>query len=142
MIHPSFPEIIKQLSPLDARFLLIFKKETTFPMAEITEQHIDKSITPYTTLLFDFMDAQPDFTYPEQIELSKTVDSLIRFGLLIKNNKIIQLHYDYNKFKQHWLYKKIEKNIRSDSKLIIHPYRLEPTLLGKDFLKSCVPDES
>ena len=141
-IHPSFPEIIKQLSPLDARFLLVFKKKTTFPMAELTEQHIDKSITPYPTLLFDFMDAQPNFTYPEQIELSKTIDNLVRFGLLIRNDKIIQLHYDYNKFKQHWLYKEVEKNIHSDSKLIIHSYRLELTLLGKDFLKSCVPDEN
>ena len=37
-VHPSFPEIIKQLSPLDARFLLLFKKQSTFPIVELTEK--------------------------------------------------------------------------------------------------------
>ncbi|MDD7637099.1 MAG: alanine racemase [Clostridiales bacterium] len=46
-VHPSFPEIIKQLSPLDARFLLLFKKQSTFPIVELTEKDANGKLTPY-----------------------------------------------------------------------------------------------
>ncbi len=139
-VHPSFPDIIKQLSPLDARFLLLFKKQATFPIVELTEEDSEGKITPYPNLLFDFMEVFNNFTYSEHLELSKTVDTLIRFGLIIKNDKIIQLNYDYNNFKEHWFYIGIKKNLKMDSKLKIHRYRLDLTLLGKDFVKSCVSD--
>ena len=93
---------------------------------------------PY--LLFDFMTVSNDFTYPEHLELSKTVDMLLRFGLLIKNDRIIQLNYDYDSFKNHWFYRAIEKTLEEGSTLRIHSYRIELTLLGKDFVRSCVPD--
>lgn len=140
MVHPSFPEIIKQLSPLDARFLMLFKKQATFPIAELTGEDEKGKLTPYPNLLFDFMAVPTDFTYFEQLELSKTVDTLIRFGLLIKNDRIIQLDYDYNCFKEHWFYAVAEKSLEMGSTLRIHSYRLELTLLGQDFVKSCVPN--
>lgn len=142
MVHPSFPEIIKQLSPLDARFLLLFKSRATFPAIELTERDTEGKLTPYPNLLFDFMDVPNDFTYPEQLELSKTVDMLMRFGLLIKNDRIIQLDYDYNTFEKHWFYVAIKKSLKNSSILQRRPYRLELTLLGQDFVKSCISDQS
>ena len=141
-VHPSFPEIIKQLSPLDARFLLLFKKQSTFPIAELTEKDANGKLTPFPNLLFDFMRVPNDFTISEQLELSKTVDMLVRFGLLIKNNRIIQLNYDYSSFKSHWFYSAAEKVLETGSTLNIHYYRLELTLIGKDFVKTCVPDDT
>lgn len=140
-VHPSFPEIIKQLSPLDARFLLLFKKQSTFPIAELTEKDTNEKLTPYPNLLFDFMTVPNDFTYSEHLELSKAVDMLVRFGLLTKNDRVIQLNYNYNSFKNHWFYRATEKTLEEGSVLKIHPYRIELTLLGKDFVKSCVPDD-
>lgn len=141
-VHPSFPEIIKQLSPLDARFLLLFKKQSTFPIVELTEKDTNGKLTPYPNLLFDFMAVPNDFTDLEHLELSKTVDMLIRFGLLIKNDRIIQLNYDYDSFKKHWFYSAMEKTLEEGSTLKIHSYRIQLTLLGKDFVKSCVPDDT
>lgn len=141
-VHPSFPEIIKQLSPLDARFLQLFKKQSTFPVAELTNRQANGLLTPFPNLLFDFMAVPNNFSYNEHLELSKTVDMLIRFGLLNKNKRIIQLNYDYNSFKNHWFYKYVKENVEEDSTLIIHTYRLELTLLGKDFVRSCVSDDT
>ena len=141
-VHPSFPEIIKQLSPLDARFLLLFKKQGTFPIAELIEEHTNAVLTPYLHILFDFMTVPNDFTYPEQLELSKTVDMLVRFGILIKNDRIIQSDYDYDTFKKHWFYSAVEKTLEEGSTLKIHSYRIELTLLGEDFVRSCVPDDT
>lgn len=141
-VHPSFPEIIKQLSPLDARFLRLLKKQSTFPIAELTAKGADGLLTPYPNILFDFMTVPNDFTYTEHLNLTKTIDMLIRFGLLIKNDRILQLNYDYGDFKNHWLYAAAEKTMKEGSTLKIHPYRIELTLLGKDFVKSCVPDDS
>ena len=139
-VHPSFPEIIKQLSPLDAHFLLLFKKQTTFPIAELTGKDANGKLTPYPYLLFDFMTVPNDFSYSEHLELSKTVDMLVRLGLMLKNDRIIQLNYDYDSFKNHWFYRAIEKTLEEGSTLRIHSYRIELTLLGKDFVRSCVPD--
>lgn len=141
-VHPSFPEIIKQLSPLDSRFLLLFKKQDTFPIAELIEEHANGILTPYPHILFDFMTVPNDFTYPEHFELSKTVDMLIRFGLLIKNDRVLQLEYDYDDFKKHWSYIAIKKIIEDGSRLKILRYRLELTLLGSDFVKSCIPNDA
>lgn len=141
-VHPSFIEIIKQLSPLDAQFLLLLKKQSTFPIAELTEEDANGLLTPYYNILFDFMAVPNDFTYTEHLDLSKTIDMLIRFGLLIKNDRILQLNYDYSGFKNHWLYGAAERALKEGSTLKIHPYRIELTLLGKDFVKSCVPDDS
>lgn len=141
-VHPSFPEIIKQLSPLDARFLLLFKKRKTFPVVQLIEQGSHDKVAPYRYLLFDFMNIPNDFTYSDQIDLSKSVDNLIRFGLMLKNSEVIELDYDYGKFKQHWLYTAVQEILPEDSKILIHRYRLELTLLGKDFVKSCIPNEN
>lgn len=141
-VHPSFPEIIKQLSPLDARFLLLFKKRKTFPAAQLTERDSHNKLTPYHSILFDFMDIPNDFTSSDQIELSKSVDNLIRFGLMVKNREVIELDYDYNKFKHHWIYTGVQKTISEGSKIELHRYRLELTLLGQDFVKSCIPNEN
>lgn len=140
-VHPSFPEIIKQLSPIDARFLLLFKKQATFPIVELQETDAKGIITPYPNALFDFMKIPNSFTYHEQLELSKTVESLIYFGLLMKNDAILQVNYDYNEFQKHWFYVAVKKSIKDDSTLKMHRYRLELTLLGKDFVKSCVPND-
>ncbi|WP_442911374.1 Abi-alpha family protein [Lachnoclostridium sp. An181] len=44
ILNLSFPGIIKQLSPVDARFLLLFKKQSTFPIAELTERDLNGGI--------------------------------------------------------------------------------------------------
>ena len=139
-VHPAFPEIIKQLTPIDARFLVLFKKYATYPVVELQEVHEDKKITPFLHMLFDFKDCSVHFESWEQLELTKTVESLSRFGLLIKNTGVIELDYNYDNFKEHWFYKAVTPTISENSTVKMIKYRVELTMLGRDFVRSCVPD--
>ena len=139
-VHPSFPEIIKQLTPLDARFLALFKRFGTYPAVELTEEHKDKKVTPFPNMLFDFKEAEQQFDHREQLELTKTIENLSRFGLLSKNTAVLELNFDYDRFKEHWLYKGIMPLLDEGSTIKMKKYRLELTQLGKDFLRCCVAD--
>ena len=140
-VHPAFPEIIKQLTPLDARFFQLFKERNTYPAAELTAVHPDEKVSPFPNMLFDFRDSSASFNVGEQLELTKTIESLIRFGLLIKNTAVLELNYNYDSFKNHWFYKGITPTLDDGSKLRITKYRVELTLLGQDFLKTCLPEQ-
>lgn len=139
-VHPVFPEIIKQLSPLDAKFLMLFKENRTYPVVELNEELKEGTVSPFSFLLFDLKDNKNRFDYPEQLELTKTVEILIRFGILKKNSAILELNYNYDSFKEHWFYKAILPTLKEGSVLRIVRYRVEPTVLGGDFVRSCLPD--
>jgi len=140
-VHPSFPEIIKQLTPLDARFLILFKKNDTYPAVELTEVHDNRTVTPFLHILFDFKDSNAFFTPIEEMNLTKTIESLTRFGLLTKNTAVLELNYDYDSFKEHWLYKNSVQVLRERSTIQMKKYRIELTQLGVDFVRNCVPSE-
>ncbi len=137
IIHPAFVEIIKQLSPLDAKLLSTFK-HATYPVADIYEQHADGIITPYNQCLFDFLDCGISFDNTEIIRLTSSLDNLIRLGLVLKNNKVLQKDYDYLKeFEKNWLYRISKKSIEASSSIKIRKYRIELTEFGRSFTKCC-----
>ena len=136
-VHPSFVDIIKQLSSLDARLLKMFGYCSTFPCVEIYEKHCDGAITPCKYLLLDFKEYNNIFSPEEEIQLTKSVDNLSRLGLMIKNKNVIELNYEYNLFKDHWIYKSMEEKINIDSTIKLRKYRIELTEFGKDFAKCC-----
>lgn len=137
-VHPSFPEVIKQLTPIDARFLSAFKDFRTFPVTELTEKHSDEKVTPYPNLLFDLKTQTINFSQYEQLQLTKTVENLNRCGLVKLNSAVWELDYNYDSFKNHWFYQLIEKTVSEGSELRIKKYRLELTELGEEFLKCCI----
>lgn len=137
MVHPAFPEIIKQLSYMDVRLLETFKYHSTYPCCEMHEEHQDKTITPYNNIIFDFKDCHQRFAGPEELKLTESIENLSRLGLLIKNSHILELGYDYEKFRTHWFYKAVIQTVPAESQMKIKKYRIELTQLGKDFLKCC-----
>lgn len=137
-VHPAFPEMIKQLSCDDARFLMNFKYKATFPCVELYELDIDKKITPYYQKAFDLSGSRILYDEKQELGITQSVDNLIRLGLLTLNKKILELNYDYNKFISHWLYKAIYADLRAGSTLHMRKYRIELTVLGKAFVKCCV----
>lgn len=136
-VHPAFPEIIKQLSPLDVKFLELFKGNRTFPCCEIYAQHVDKSITPCLHVLLDIKNSSKQFDYQEELLLTETIENLGRLGLMIKNGNVLELNYDYNQFKTHWLYDYMLKANSTDSEIKTRKYRIELTQLGIDFVNCC-----
>jgi hypothetical protein len=138
-IHPSFVEILKQLSPLDAKLLSMFKYNNTYPICDVQEIDEDKKITPYNQSLFDFKDKQNDFSLEEHIYLTASLDNLMRLGILIKNRNIIENNYDYNNFVSNFMYKEYDR-IKSNHKNALHllKARIELTDFGRNFISCCL----
>lgn len=134
--HPAFPDIIKQLSVTDGNFLLNYKLHSTLPCVELYKKHADGKITPYIPLLFDFKGSS--CTQNEDYRLKETVDNLKRLGLIVLNQKVIELDYNYDKFKDYRLYKDISSNIKKNSTINMIKYRLELTSFGKGFVECCL----
>jgi len=139
-IHPSFVEILKQLAPLDAKLLSMFRYYNTYPMCDIQAKNEDNTITPFSQSLFDFKDKQDLFSFEEIIYLTSSLDNLMRLGIVLKNKKIIELGYNYDTFKNDILYKGYDLAKESNnSKLMIIRARIELTDFGRNFIKCCLP---
>lgn len=137
-VHPAFTEIIKQLSPQDAKFIHYLHDVQTIPAVEIYARDQNNVLTPCPYLLMSFDKKSSDFSIPEEIELTKTIDNLSRLGLLLKNREVIELKFNYENFRDHWFYKAYAQTIEKDSKIEMRRYRIELTVLGMDFAKCCM----
>ena len=134
LVHPSFAEIIKQMSPLDAQILSIFKKSPfELPICEYCR--LTKSNNYVLLVPNVFMELSTDNCFTQAISIS----SLDRLGL-VSVDMISQLADDfiYNKFKSHPLY--LEYQNQYPNKVVIRKGIVKPTLLGSSFLKVCVPN--
>lgn len=137
-IHPSFSTIIKDLSPLDAKFISMFNsKGGTYPMASVVSQDKEGKLTPYLYYLFNFKEKDNEFDAIEKISLTSSLDNLIRLGLVIKSSDIIELDWDYETFKNDILYVEWTTKVEKEENLVMKKYRLELTLYGRNFLSVC-----
>lgn len=136
-VHPSYVDIIKQLSPLDAKVLNLFKYHNTYPVANLKAINKDNTVTPCAVLLCDFKEKNKEFSYSEFTEVSSSIDNLIRLNLITKNKDVIELGYDYSKFESNTFYAAFSDSIDQNSKIDIIKYRMELTNFGKNFFNIC-----
>lgn len=138
LLHPSYPEIIKQLNHLDAKLLSAFEFQRSFAVAELLAKHKNNSVTPCSYLLFDLKTSNDIFSENEQMDLTKAFGNLERCGLLKLNSVVVELNYDYEKFRNNWLYEKFENALVEECDIEIRKYRLEITNFGIEFLQCCI----
>ena len=136
-VHPSYIEIIKQLSPLDAKVLNLFKYHSTYPIAELKAINKDKTISPFPLILCDFKEQNKYFSEEEFININSTIENLERLKLILKNREVIELSYDYSKFKSNFLYKVFESSKGQNAIINIIKYRIELTAYGERFFDIC-----
>lgn len=150
--HHSFVEIIKQLSPLDAKNLEIIMSEDTLP---IVNYGIELGISSYEVF------HRYIFLHNENEDVNSVASSLInlqRLGLIsIDFSKTLFNLQEYNRFENHPLYFELENQMKSEEFLnnnlnIIQEYKIkmeeihpkiekgyvELTPLGKDFIYVCL----
>ncbi|TJX15143.1 DUF4393 domain-containing protein [Tissierella creatinini] len=138
-VHPSYTEIIKQISPLDAKVLNMFKYHNTYPLAILQMIDRNNKITPCTQYLFFFKELDKEFDLLEHIKLTASLDNLIRLGIIIKNNNVVELNHNYDEFNEHFLYKAFSATKdSSEDEIKTLPYRIELTEFGRRFFSICI----
>lgn len=139
-IHPSFAEIIKQMSPIDARLLREFP--TTDSGATPTVDYIISNIhtNKFRPELYNVI--FPRLTNCDIFQVSKSVSSLIRLGLItIDKDNVLSNSDAYDLFLQTDYYEKQSPLISMrypECKLEIRKYISCLTPLGKDFVSVCI----
>ena len=133
-VHPSFVEIIKQMSPLDAQNLQYFNP--SLPVAEYRLSFVDDQ---FEVLLSNVFLSNPDV---EDLPLqSQSISSLERLGLI--SVSYLQWLTDmswYVGFERTNFYHKLLKSYPSDvnQTLTIQNGAASLTPLGKQFIKICL----
>lgn len=136
-IHPSFAEIIKQMSVIDARILKKFKGKYISGIPICHYQIESKTSKGYITVLKNAF-----LEYPEaSLELcSQSLSSLTRLGLLeIPYAEYLDLPDYYEQFKHHPYFFALEKSF-PDKNVTIQKSVARLSPLGCSFIKVCIPD--
>jgi len=138
-VHPSFSEIIKQMSPFDATFLQYFVKEK--PKASIKYEFYDeKEIYLYSKLAF-IIDEYPNLDDVEKVSIS--FSSLSRLGILGISDDAMRFAVSGTRFEKSEFYKKSEieraaQGVKGFSRLLGTPIAITP--FGESFVKTCLFD--
>lgn len=144
-VHPSFVEIIKQLSTLDALNLKLFKVKQTYPIGRIDFTSSDGGSAPYKTHVFleneEVLDIESNAT---------SISNLDRLGLVtISYERHLADITLYEKYKNHPYYQEVtnqlkEHNANLDTSSIqyenteIMKGLVSLTPLGENFIKICI----
>lgn len=137
--HPSFVEIIKQMSPLDAQNLALFKDVVQFP---ICQYRLINDSRHYKTLLTNIFLENKEVTKLDLI--ASSLENLSRLGLIfITYESYIPSEKAYEQFKNN-IYYEIQENLRSGyyptyEDVDIKKGISKSTPLGKDFIDICMP---
>ena len=134
-VHPSFPEIIKQMSPVDAKIISTFKQKSNQP---IENYNLSTLSTTRPLEKYIFFDTNGTHSYL----YATSISSLERLGLLSVDfmNKLTDSS-SYNVFSK-WAYyehlKKQFENDNSDDYIEIEQGVCSLTPLGQIFVSVCV----
>lgn len=137
-IHPSFAEIIKQMSPLDAKILKTINPKKPFPLASYRLK--DTNSFNYITALSNIY--IPPFEYISLEQICTSISSLERLGIIeIVTGSILSDKDFYKPFEETKYYQELS----SDPKCLDGSWearsqhylgRLTP--LGQNFFEVCV----
>lgn len=135
-IHPSFADILKQMSPLDAQNLLLFKDKFSIPICDI---HLTlDGQRGYSCLFKNFFIAnkeQDDFDLQAQ-----SISSLIHFGLVAIPALETFTNKDYLKdFENHYFFQGFKIYLPEQiGKITLSEHKVDITPLGQAFIKACL----
>lgn len=133
--HPAFAEILKQMSPLDAEVIKVFKNSPLVGLP-IGRYQLNEN-GGYKTLLENVF---IDYFIPNLDACSISISSLTRLGLLKVSYSDVLLNKEaYNGFDVHpWFI--LLKNKFPDKNITIDKGIVSLTPLGRSFTRICIPD--
>lgn len=136
-VHPSFPEIIKQMSPLDAEILSEFKKYSAQPIAKFLLVYPGGTSKVLEDYLYFCPEGSHSYYY------ASSISSLERLGLLFVDfNSCLSDDSQYNNFYD-WAYlkhlKKEYENTATNQTVRVRKGVCKLTPLGRHFVDVCLP---
>lgn len=134
-IHPSFAEILKQMSSLDAEVIKTFINSSAngLPICK----YIAKEDQGFITILEHVFLKYPKSSLPE---CSLSISSLVRLGLLEATYEgWLTTEGIYTPFKDHPWFKMLQKEF-PDKTISITKGRVWLTPLGRSFTRVCIPN--
>lgn len=138
LVHPSFPEIIKQMDAIDAYILMELKRNSTTPIANFQE-YFKNSHT--ASDLFENAYISSIYKLPME-KCNRALSSLEHMGLVkLSYTEWISDESIYDQFKQCPIYHSLETHISNPNKnsyLKIKKGICRITPLGRDFINLCV----
>ena len=133
-VHPSFSNIIKQMSPIDAKIVTLFKYKSDYPICHITQRSNNDDGYIYLKQNF-FINEYHNISIDE---VSIAISSLIYLGILEVPH---DLHYTdtsiYNSFTQSDYYEQF-LNAFPNSGIGVEHHLVRLTNLGELFVSCCV----
>ena len=136
-VHPAFVEIIKQLQPIEAEILTLFKNKSLYQIINLGIEEGNSSEVIFPNV---FIDLKKEYEYDI---VSSSIDNIVRLGLAATDYLKYLANCNYERFKKTPEYNKLLKKIRmsyspettlpSISKGIIYT-----TQLGKKFIDVCL----
>ena len=135
-VHPSFVDIIKQLTPDEAKLLKKLSKEDTFPLIDVRMNlpagGFQTTVHNFTNISEDVCDCPSNiFSYLDNFERLKLID--------IKNDKYFTNEDLYQPLKNHAIIKEVmSSKLPEGYKNEIKKGIFELTAFGKDFIRICL----
>ena len=138
IVHPSFAEIIKQMSPLDARILKSLNPGENFPLVDYVVETVNDH--SYETLLSNAF--IPSFEEIELVNASASISSLNRLGIVsFVTGSFITNDDLYAPYRKTEFFQKLSAEIlryKPGQKATFHKYLGHFTPLGMNFFEACV----
>jgi len=137
-VHPSFAQIIGQMSPNDAKILRIFKTQPEYPICDLHFVVNDKGS-------FNVISQNIFISGPKTMSLGEkniSISSLIHLGLLdIPWGEHFSSDAYYSGFEDTAIYLNAKAKYLSD-KLELQKKIVRLTSLGQSFISCCLPDDT
>lgn len=133
-VHPSFAEIIKQMSPLDARVIKLFKGSghIGFPLCDICLTHPNGNFNVLANRIF------LEGFIKDISACSQSISSLERLGLIYIP---ADTHFaDDNYYRKYNSLIEAYKRNYPDQKITLHKGKVVLTPLGFAFVRTCIAD--
>lgn len=140
LAHPSFVEIIKQMTPDEARLMKYFSTEELLPLisirAELVEGSGGRDIAPNLSLFGKDANCEHEHLTPSYI------DNLSRLGLISTPDKFYTAAEVYEELENYPSVLELKNQIDSEEgqRASIDRGLVQITHLGRQFIKACVID--
>ena len=135
-IHPSFADMLKQMSPIDAQNLMLFRSHKSYPICDI--HYKENGSSGYNVIFNNLFLANTEQTnYDLQ---TQSISSLIRFGLVdVPEFSSLANQTLYDEFETNPIYFSMKMQISEEMGTVtLKKKKIYITPLGEMFINACL----